>query len=119
MIWMIIFSINISLLFVHEMDAVKNKEWKMFIVLKDLKESMAYAVFTLIHLPLYTILIFLLLRAQYQMCFYIVDGFLILHLLLHIFFERNPANGLRGKMSRVIIYAMGILSIIHIAAISI
>ncbi|MEM5012432.1 DUF6713 family protein [Niallia taxi] len=49
-----------SLFLLHEMDAIRRSEWRMFIVLKDTEDSTAYMVFTLIHLPLYTIILALI-----------------------------------------------------------
>lgn len=34
--------LGLTLLFVHEMDAIRRKEWKMFIFLKDLNEDLEY-----------------------------------------------------------------------------
>ena len=49
----VLFFINVSLILVHEMDAIRCKEWKMFIMLKDIKEEYGYLIFTLLHLPIY------------------------------------------------------------------
>ena len=35
----------ISLLLIHEMDAIRTKEWKMFIILKDMADETAYKIF--------------------------------------------------------------------------
>lgn len=37
-----IFILMLSLLVIHEMDAIRSKEWKMFIVLKDMADEKAY-----------------------------------------------------------------------------
>jgi len=39
----------------HEMDAIRTKEWRMLIILKDIADETAYKIFTLAHLPLYFI----------------------------------------------------------------
>jgi len=49
----ILFAFNFSLLLLHEMDAIRAKEWKMFAVLKNMNEQNGYIVFSLLHLPLY------------------------------------------------------------------
>ncbi|WP_368665131.1 DUF6713 family protein, partial [Paenibacillus borealis] len=51
-----IFSINFALLLLHEMDAIRAKEWRMFIILKDMEDNRVFKVFTILHLPLYTFL---------------------------------------------------------------
>ena len=72
---MIISSSEPALLFAHEMDAVRKQEWKMFIVLKDMKNEKAYLVFLSLQIPLYTAVLMLLFHL-----------FLILHFILLIFF---------------------------------
>ncbi len=111
----ILFAIILALLFLHEMDAIRNAEWKMFIVIKDMSDTKAYKVFTLFHLPFYVILLMLILSVKYQiLAYYAVDLFLIVHAILHLVFERHTKNGLKNFFSRSIIYSMGILAIIHI-----
>nr|WP_260456143.1 DUF6713 family protein [Enterococcus gilvus] len=43
----ILFALELALLLTHEMDAIRHKEWRMFVFLKDLPEQTAYWVFTL------------------------------------------------------------------------
>lgn len=62
---LVFFLFNFSLFLLHEMDAIRRSEWKLFIVLKDMEESKAYRVFTFIHLPLYTIILCFLF-SKYQ-----------------------------------------------------
>lgn len=57
-----LFIFMITLLLIHEMDAIRTKEWRMFIVLKDMPDEKAYKIFTLAHIPLYFIAIFVMVR---------------------------------------------------------
>ena len=50
---LILFLLNLSIFLLHEMDAIRRSEWRLFIVLKDMEDSKAYQVFTGIHLSLY------------------------------------------------------------------
>jgi len=111
----ILFAVILALLLLHEMDAIRNAEWKMFIVLKDMSDAKAFKVFTLLHLPLYVTLLMLILSVEHQIiAYYVVDLFLIIHSILHLVFERHAKNGLKNIFSRSIIYSMGILAVIHI-----
>lgn len=110
----VLFSIILALLFLHEMDAVKNAEWKMFVILKNMDDEKAYRVFSLLHLPLYAVLLLILISVSQQTAFYIVDIFLIAHTILHLLFERHPQNGLKTAFSRCIIYTMGALAAVHL-----
>ena len=105
---------ELSLRVVHEMDAIRGKEWKMFIILKDMPEEKAYPIFMLLHIPLYTAILFLLFSSFFQAGYYIVDIFLIAHLLLHLFFRDHPANRLNGPISKWIIYSSGALAVLHL-----
>jgi hypothetical protein len=111
---MFIFAVELALLFVHEMDAIRRREWKMFIVLRDMEDEKAYQAFTLLHIPLYVIILMVLFSADALIGFYIVDIFLICHLFLHIGFRKNPANKLDGNISKAIIYISGSLALIHL-----
>ncbi|MGG3857976.1 DUF6713 family protein [Metabacillus fastidiosus] len=111
---LVLFLFNLSLFLLHEMDAIRNSEWKMFIVLKDMEDSKAYKVFTFIHLPLYTIILTLLFSEYQTIVFWFLDLFLIIHAILHLFFEKHPRNKFKNTFSRSIIYPMGILAAIHL-----
>ncbi|WP_313893260.1 DUF6713 family protein [Psychrobacillus sp.] len=111
---LVLFLFNLSLFLLHEMDAVRRSEWTLFIVLKDMEDAKAYKVFTFIHLPLYTIILTLLF-SQYQIItFWLLDIFLIIHAILHLFFEKHHRNGFKNTFSRSIIYFMGVLAAIHL-----
>ncbi|MDE5052960.1 hypothetical protein NDK25_12030 [Niallia taxi] len=111
---LLLFLFNLSLFLLHEMDAIKRSEWRMFIVLKDMEDSTAYKVFTLIHLPLYTIILALLFSRYQTITFWTIDLFLIIHAILHLLFEKHPRNGFKNTFSRTIFYLMGIFALFHI-----
>lgn len=110
---LVVFSINFALLCLHEMDAIRAKEWKMFVILKDMEDTRAFKVFTILHLPLYTILIFSFVSHQ-LLSFVLIDLFMIFHSLAHFLFEKHPNNNFKNLYSRMIIYPMGILGMVHL-----
>lgn len=112
---LVLFIVNLSLFLLHEMDAIRQSEWRLFIVLRDMEDTKAYKVFTLIHLPLYTIILCLLFSKYQIITFWILDIFFIIHSLLHFFFEKHSRNGFKNNFSRLIIYPMGVIAAIHIA----
>jgi len=113
----ILFLLILSLLLVHEMDAVWAKEWKMFVVLKDIAEETAYRVFTLIHLPLYLFIFYFLFSggpiASYVLKI-IIDIFLLGHVILHYRFRKHNNNGFRTRLSKIVIYSMSALALLHL-----
>jgi len=115
---LLIFALELALLFTHEMDAVYRQEWKMFVILKDMAAEDAFRIFLLLHIPLYTAILCLLLSEYHQAGIYITDIFLILHMLVHLAFGKHPANQLNGSISKAIIGSAGILALIHLAVIS-
>lgn len=110
---LVLFLSNLSLFLLHEMDAIRHSEWRLFIVLKDMEDSKAYKIFTFIHLPLYTIILSLLFSRYQIISFWVLDLFLIFHSILHLIFEKHPRNGFKNMYSRTIIYGMGVLAVIH------
>jgi len=95
------------------MDAIRAKEWKMFVILKDMKDERAFKIFTILHLPLYAILLFSFVSHQ-LFSFVIIDLFLIFHSIAHFFFEKHPNNNFKNLFSRIIIYPMGLLGVLHL-----
>lgn len=114
-----LFAVELALLFVHEMDAIRHREWQMFAILKDMPEEKAYRTFLLLHIPLYAVVLVLLFSSWARIGFYVVDIFLAAHLLLHLGFRRHPANQLTGGLSQAFIYAAGALASLHLVAISV
>lgn len=108
-----IFSINFALLLLHEMDAIRAKEWKMFVILKDMEDERAFKIFTILHLPLYTLLLYSFVSHQ-LIAFVIIDVFLIIHSIAHFFFEKHQNNNFKNLFSRLIIYPMGLLGMLHL-----
>ncbi|MGE7836473.1 DUF6713 family protein [Viridibacillus arvi] len=111
---LVLFLLNLSMFLLHEMDAIRRSEWRLFIVLKDMEDSKAYKVFTFIHLFLYVIILSLLFSEYQTIVFWFLDIFFIIHAILHLFFEKHPRNGFKNTFSRLIIYPMGILAVIHL-----
>ena len=113
----LLFFVNIALLISHEMDAIRCKEWGMFIVLKDMKENTAYLIFSIVHIPLYIGLIYLIAYSSantiniFSIC---IDIFLVFHWVIHYLFRNKQQNYFKSLYSLVIINSMGIISLVQI-----
>ncbi|WP_423229843.1 DUF6713 family protein [Clostridium aceticum] len=46
----------------HEMDGIKNKEWKVFIYLKNMEDNKVYQILSMMHLPIYVVMLFVWLN---------------------------------------------------------
>ena len=111
---------GLILLFSHEMDAIRRKEWKMFIFLKDLNEETGYRVFTFLHLPLYILLFWGLFIANETTAYYFALGlniFYIIHLGLHLSFINNKNNEFKGLFSWVLLIGLAITGLVYIIVI--
>lgn len=112
----IVFALNFSLLLLHEMDAIRSKEWRMFIILKDMREESAYIVFSLVHLPLYFWMIYTIsqtVAGGYVVPWLALDAFLIFHTTIHFCFRKKAANAFTSAYSNILIYGLGILTALH------
>ncbi len=108
-----LFILTISLLILHEMDAIRRKEWKLFVVLKDMKEEPGYLVFSLLHLPLCIIILYFIMNSsgQYYHVFTLaINGFLIFHGGIHLLFRTKTGNEFKGVYSYTIIFLMSIFA---------
>ncbi len=106
------FYLGLCLLFVHEMDAIRLQEWKMFLFLSQLPEETGYLVFTAIHIPLYVLLFWGLLRNQTdnvnRSLIIGLDIFFIVHVFLHILFINHINNQFKSFFSWGLIISIGI-----------
>jgi len=116
----VLFIFIISLLLIHEMDAIRTKEWKMFIILKDMPDETAYKVFSIAHLPLYFVAIMTLIQGNTptNILYYIIDFFLVGHTMIHFLFRAKAGNGFNSVYSKIIIYSLGALAIAHLLLIA-
>lgn len=109
-----ILALELALLFAHEMDAVRKQEWKMFVILRDMEDQKAYEIFLLLHIPIYTAILFLLLSRSFAIGYLVVDAFLIVHLFIHWLFRNHSANRFHNGISKSIIISAGVLAFVHL-----
>lgn len=91
----------------HEMDAIRCREWRIFPGLSSLDDYWGYRVFLLAHLP---ILYFVLKGISSESASFRIgfDIFLIVHLILHILFLWHKKNEFKDWISWSIIVGAGI-----------
>ena len=85
----IFFYIATAFILLHEMDAIRCKEWRIFPLTYFLNDTVGYAVFLMAHLPLYYFVLKSLNDTSFQ---YGLNIFFIIHLGLHILFLKHPKN---------------------------
>jgi hypothetical protein len=110
--------ITIIILFsLHEIDAVRTKEWKMLPVLKNMADGTALKVFVLVHIPLYAVILYILAlgsTSAVEIMYHAVAILLIFHTIIHFVMREHPKNGFTSALSNIVIYSIGILAVVHL-----
>ncbi len=106
----------ITFLLIHEMDAVRRKEWLVFPGLSRLSDDTGYLVFTAAHIPLvFLVLSGLLSGVILQPAIRVtLDVFCLAHVVLHVLCQRLPENGFRSRFSWLIILGTGLVGLIDL-----
>lgn len=98
------FLFGLACILLHEMDAIRCKEWRIFPGISFLKDKPGMIVFTLAHIPLYYFLFRGLAFSENQEG--LITGlnyFFIIHLGLHLLFLLHPKNEFKDLLSWAII----------------
>jgi hypothetical protein len=105
----VFFHIGLCLMLIHEMDAVRVGEWKLFPGLSHLPERPAYLVFTLIHIPLYYWFFWGLNQVETrENLIRGLDWFFIIHVGLHLLFLMHKHNPFKSFFSWAVISLAGL-----------
>lgn len=88
------FLVGCCFLLTHEMDAVRCEEWRIMPIMSALRGRSGYRVFTLLHIPLYALLLWALSGATTMNRGIVIglDTFFVIHLLLHLLLRNLPGN---------------------------
>jgi len=109
MIFKLILWINLALLLLHEMDAVRTMEWKMMAFINTIDDGIASRIFISVHFVLF-IIIFYMLEHHFILLYWIICIFPLFHQLLHIIFRKHPENRMNNSFSMAIIILMTFFS---------
>lgn len=96
----VMFVISLSSMLVHELDAMRCKEWRIFPGLSKLSDKIGERVFILAHLPLFIWIFYFLFNDSSASSFR--QGFCVfamIHLMLHIAFLFHPRNQFKDLIS--------------------
>ncbi len=111
----IIFLIGLSLIVMHEMDAVRCREWRIFPGLSLLNDKTGYFIFLFAHIPIFFWLFWYLLNSSdidtFRTGFNI---FLIVHFGLHLLFLKHKNNEFKDWISWIIITGTGICGLLDL-----
>ena len=113
----LLFFIAVSLLLLHELDAIDKKEWRLLFVLRRLPDEGALRWFIVLHLPLFVGLLALVAAAESSATRWIeagVDGFLIIHAGLHERLGSRGEHAFANPFSKSLIWSAAVLGALHL-----
>lgn len=111
----VFFNLGLAAIILHEMDAVRCKEWRIFPGLSLLNDNWGFKIFMLAHIPLFYFLFWGLMGQgeSYQLRFGL-DIFFIVHVALHLFFLKHKRNEFKDLVSWTIILSAGLFGLLDI-----
>ena len=114
-------TITVLFFFMHEFDAIRTEEWKMFKFLKPLKERTQYLVFLYIHIPLtglFFFYLYTLYNASNLILFIIVNSLSIFHAIIHFIALRWNSNVFKNFESFLFIGITGLSGLLNLILIN-
>ncbi len=110
------FLLGVTLIFLHEMDAIRCKEWRIFPRLSRLDDKKGLIIFVFAHIPLVYWILFELKNRNEDFMYYF-DLFLILHLVLHLIFLKHKKNEFKDWISWTIIIGAALCGLLDLITI--
>ena len=114
----VIFYLGIGFLFTHELDAVRNSEWRVMPLLGALPDDTGMTIFIAAHVPLFALVIGALassnrrVQTNSRLALCVI---LVLHGLLHAVFMQHPDYEFYSVLSNVLIFGGAVLGIMSLA----
>jgi len=109
------FYLGISFILMHEMDAIRCREWRIFPGLSSLDEKLAFPIFMFAHIPLYLIPLYYLREDMNpELLIRGINYFFILHFCLHFLLLKHKNNEFTDWISWTIISGAGICGLLDL-----
>jgi hypothetical protein len=108
------FHLALTFILLHEMDAVRCKEWQIFPGLSLLNDFWGYRIFMLAHIPLFYFLFWQLAQPNNESFIKGLDIFFIIHVGLHLLFLMHKKNEFKDWMSWIIISGAGMFGLLDL-----
>ncbi|NJL95337.1 MAG: hypothetical protein HC915_17260 [Anaerolineae bacterium] len=107
--WLTLF--NLSWMMAHELDAIQQREWRIFPLTALLPDRLGYVLFVSLHIPLLPLLFAWGPDPRFQAGFSV---FLIVHLGLHLALCNHPRHLFKNAFSWVLIAGGAALGALHL-----
>ncbi len=108
------FYVGLSLLIIHEMDAIRCKEWRLFPGLSLLNDKLGFMVFTIAHIPLFVWLLHGLSKAGNDAFITGLNYFFVIHFGLHLLFLMHKKNEFKDWFSWIFISGAAACGLVNI-----
>lgn len=107
--------LGLSLFIMHEMDAIRCREWRMFPGLSLLNDKVGHLIFMLAHIPIfYFLLKSLTVGPNQETPIEEMSIFMIVHLVLHILFLKHKKNEFTDWISWTIIIGTALCGLLEL-----
>ena len=103
----LVFLLGFCFLLGHEMDASRRKEWRVFSVASGMGDEAGYRAFTVLHVPIYALLLWEPCGDANRGLIAGLDVFFIVHVLLHLLFINRPEYRFGSVFSWALILGAG------------
>lgn len=116
-----LYALMLAVLFSHEVDAVSRREWRLLYVLRAMPENDAKRWFTLIHVPLFSALLWTSYGTGERVGAWTragVAAFCVVHAGLHLRLAGHPRNEFRGPLSWGLIHGGALLGVLYLLAVA-
>ena len=111
------FYLGLSLLFTHELDAMTQREWRIIPILNSLSDAAGEALFVLVHIPLYMLVLGCIASANEKTRIAsrnILGVFFIAHAGLHYLFAGHASNNFSSGLSSALIHGAAICGLVFL-----
>lgn len=105
-----VFVVAVGFLMVHELDAIREAEWRFFFPMLD--DVTGYWLFTAAHVPLFGLILWFWPVPGFQVG---LDVFMMVHLGLHVALRNHPKIQFKTWFSWVWIVGAAVLGAVHLA----
>jgi len=105
---------GLSLMMIHEMDAIRCREWRIFPGLSFLDDKSGFIIFLLAHFPLFFLLFYGLQSINNEGLIKGLDYFFIIHFGLHLLFLMHKRNEFKDWISWPIITGTALCGFVDI-----
>lgn len=112
-----IFYLGVGMLFTHELDAMTNYEWRVLPLTSWIQEQYGEAVFVLLHIPMFAILVGLVASQNRKIrnrSMLGISVFMVVHALLHVAFSNHQHYLFESILSNFLIFGTAVCGLVYL-----